>query len=793
LRGIGFQRLVAPFIRHVRSYTRPVTSIPLLQAMKRFVVALALVLSPLALAVGGIDFAAANDVTWDALGTDENSSMPLGNGDLALNVWTEQNGDIVLLLAKADAWSENGQLLKLGRVRVKLTPNPFTARASFTQTLKLEAAEVQVRAGKGLARIWVDANHPVARVEIQAEEPVQIEAKSELWRTKAYHLGQKSVSQAGFFEWGNNPEGLNFLPDSVLPARSDRISWCHFNSNSIYPLVFQREHLESLLPKYPDPLLHRCFGIAMKGPGLIGSDGQMLKSEKAARSWRLDLHALTQQSDSPGAWAAALDKTIAATDAVRIDSARKGHQQWWAAFWNRSWLHVSGTPEADRVSQSYAMQRYMTACAGRGAQPIKFNGSLFTVGRDLPEGASSTEKDHDPDFRAWGASYWNQNTRWVYWPLLATGDYDLLAPWFNMYVRALPLAKDRTRAHFHHDGGAFVETIYFWGLPNVNDFGWSNQGPELESEWMRYHVQGGLEVLAQMLDRYDYTEDMDIARTSLVPLAEATVTYYAQHWPRGADGKILLEPSQSIETYQKNAANPTPDVAGLRSVLPRLLALPANLTSETERASWMKVLQELPAIPLGTTARGKLPPKGKGDPDGNRTILPAQKYDEPKNRENPELYTVFPYRLYAVGKPELELARNTYAARLYPFAKCWGQDGVESALLGLTAEAKRIVLEEFTAYGNQRFQWFWSKNSDWIPDMDNGGAGMTTLQLMLLQCDGKRIQLLPAWPRDWEANFRLHAPYRTTVEGRVERGKITQLKVTPEQRSQDVVVVKPPV
>ena len=70
---------------------------------------------------------------------------------------------------------------------------------------------------------------------------------------------------------------------------------------------------------------------------------------------------------------------------------------------------------------------------------------------------------------------------------------------------------------------------------------------------------------------------------------------------------------------------------------------------------------------------------------------------------------------------------------------------------------------------------------------------MTTLQLMLLQCDGKRIQLLPAWPRDWSADFRLHAPYRTTVEGRVERGKITLLKVTPEQRSQDVVVVEPPV
>jgi alpha-L-fucosidase 2 len=95
--------------------------------------------------------------------------MPVGNGDLALNVWTEQSGDIVLLLAKSDAWSENGQLLKLGRVRVKLTPNPFAAPASVTQTLKLESGEIQIQAGKSVALLWVDANRPVVHLEIQTE------------------------------------------------------------------------------------------------------------------------------------------------------------------------------------------------------------------------------------------------------------------------------------------------------------------------------------------------------------------------------------------------------------------------------------------------------------------------------------------------------------------------------------------------------------------------------------------------------------------------------------------------
>ena len=728
---------------------------------------------------------------WHSLGTNENNSMPLGNGDIALNVWTEQDGDIVLLFAKSDAWSENGQLLKLGRVRVKLTPNPFVSPDAFTQTLRLESGEVQLRSGKNIAHIWVDANNPAVHLEVQSEQPVQLEARSELWRTNTYHLNQGAVSQAGFFEWGNNPNGLDFDADKILPAQTSQVTWCHFNSRSIYPLVFEREHLEPLLQKYPDPLLHRCFGLTMKGPDLLNSDELTLKSSDASKALRLDLYALTQQADTPEAWQATLNKKIETMDDIKIKSAWRAHQQWWAEFWNRSWMHVSGTADAAKVSQSYAIQRYMTACAGRGAQPIKFNGSLFTVGHDLEEGISSSESNHDPDYRAWGNSFWNQNTRLLYWPLIATGDGDLLAPWFNMYVQALPLARDRTKLYFHHDGGAFIETIYFWGLPNVNDFGWNNSGPELQSEWMRHHVQGGLEVLAQMLNVYDNSQDADFAKNTLLPMADATITYYDQHWKRDPDGKIHMEPAQAIETYQQTAANPTPDVAGLMSILPRLLSLPPGLTDEAQRNLWTKVLKDLPSLPMGTTAKDRSPSRGAGDPDGKRVILPAQKYDEPKNHENPELYAVFPYPLYGVGKPDLMMARNTFMARLYPFGKCWGQDGIQAALLGLTDEAKKNVIEEFTSYGNQQFPWFWSKNSDWIPDMDNGGAGMMTLQLMLMQCDGKRIQLLPAWPDDWTVDFKLQAPYQTTVEGHVEHGKITGLKTMPANRAKDVVLIVP--
>src|SRR6185437_71024 len=306
--------------------------------------------------------AAAYNVTWKSLGSDENSSMPLGNGDIAVNAWTEKNGDILLLIAKTDAWSENCQLLKLGRVRISLSPNPFTNSKAFTQTLRPETGELELKAGKNLVRIWVDANHPVIRLESQTEKPVMLKAASEVWRTEKYHLDQDQVNriQLGHWEWNSNPEGLTFNPDTILSTNTDEVAWCHFNSFSLYPLVFQQEHLDSLLPKYPDPLLHRCFGIVMKGKQLSNINSLTLKSSAASKLQQLNIYALTEQTPSPQAWLKDIKSKIASTEKVTENNAWKAHVQWWKDFWNRSWIHITGTPDAEKVAEGYAMQRYMT-------------------------------------------------------------------------------------------------------------------------------------------------------------------------------------------------------------------------------------------------------------------------------------------------------------------------------------------------------------------------------------------------------------------------------------------------
>jgi alpha-L-fucosidase 2 len=735
-------------------------------------------------------FAANDTVSWGSLGKDENDSMPIGNGDLAANVWTEKNGDIVLLLAKADAWSGLGQLLKLGRVRVHLDPNPFSGAPDFAQILEPEKGVIEIKSGNNHVRIWIDANNPVVHVESHLDQPGNCQATLEIWRNKERPYGGDGGET--FFEFGGHPLPVGFEPDVVLPTQNNRLTWCHFNSGSVYPVVLQQEHLESLLSKYPDPLLHRCFGAAMSGTGLKASDDRTLKSSGLDEDFTLNIVALTSTSvDSPQTWQKSVSTLADQMDKLSPADTWKAHQKWWTDFWNRSWIHLEGSNDMVKVSQGYAMQRYMVACSSRGAQPVKFNGGLFTVGHDLADGKISTQEDHDPDFRQWGNCFWNQNIRLIYWPLIASGDTDLLKPWFDLYVNALPLAVDRTQLYYHHDGASIIETIHFWGLPNLNDFGWDNPTNDIRSGYMAYHTQGMIEVVAQMLDSYDYTQDATFARSSLIPFAAAVTAYYDLHWPRDTDGKIKMSPAQSLETYQRDAVNPTPDIAGLKSILPRLLALPNDMTSQAEHDRWTAMLRDLPPLPMGKTANGKSPPLGKGDDNGTPIILPAEKYGTTSNLENPELYVAFPYRLYGVGKPDLDLAHATYAARLFPQDTCWGQDGTQAAILGLRGAARRVVISEFSAYGEQRFPWFWKQDHDWIPDLDNGGSGMITLQSMLMQCDGRRIQLMPAWPDDWTADFKLHAPYQTTVEGHVEDGKVTNLKVTPESRTKDVVMVSP--
>ena len=261
----------------------------------------------------------------------------------------------------------------------------------------------------------------------------------------------------------------------------------------------------------------------------------------------------------------------------------------------------------------------------------------------------------------------------------------------------------------------------------------------------------------------------------------------------------------------------------MRSVIARLMDMDPALTGPERRANWTALLAALPPMPVGLlkdhrdqVARaginlkrwkkpnrdGSLSPLQRwnaqlaSDP-ASRVLLPAAAgtYAQLANQENPELYAIFPYRLYGLGKPDLDLARTTYAMRINTWwqeqgwgNKCWIQDDIQAALLGEVDLVRRWVpaRAEDDRHTASRFPAFYDAWPDECPDVDHAGAMSLALQFMLMQCDGDRIVLRPCWPQAWNCKFRLHAPKETVVEGEIRDGQLRIERVLPESRRRDV-------
>ncbi|WP_135554362.1 DUF5703 domain-containing protein [Paenibacillus cymbidii] len=725
-----------------------------------------------------------HDVVWETPSGVSSGSMPLGNGDIGLNVWAGQDGSLFLLIAKTDAWDENGSLLKLGRIRITATLAgsrlPVGPPAAFRQTLRLADGEIAVAIGEAgeqiRYRIWVDAHQPVARIEAEADREIELQVANESWRTERRPLAGSELHMAYGLKGGAAP--IIVEADTVHDAKGDELVWYHRNERSVWADNMRLQGLPVDDERFRDPLLRRTFGVLARGDGLARSSLRELASSRPAASWRLALFAHCAQTETVDDWLRQLEQSAAACVAIPLETSRERHRAWWRAFWQRSWI-ASDDERVTGVLQGYVLQRYMNACAGRGTYPIKFNGSIFTMELDLDsEHLHLGRENYNPDYRRWGGPYWFQNTRLIYWSMLAAGDFDLMQPFFKLYRDALPLAQLRTTLYYGHEGAYFPETMNFWGTYANDNYGWNREGMEpgiVANAYIRHYLQGGLELLAIMLDYASYADDEDFVRHTLQPMATAVLDFYDRHYPRDGSGALTIEPASSLETWHE-AVNPLPEIAGLHFVLDRLL-VDGPIRDRRLLARWRRLLAKLPHIPQ----------RGDGD---ETVLLPAEQVMGPiMNSENPELYAVFPYPLYAIGTPGAAIGRRTYAARLTKRTGGWSQDAIQSAYLGLAEESLRDVASNFQATDPAiRFPAFWGPSFDWVPDQDTGSVAMIALQAMLIQCRGGRIHVLLAWPQHIDVAFRLHADSGTTVEAEYRNGTLVRCVVEPPSRAADIVI-----
>jgi hypothetical protein len=230
-------------------------------------------------------------------------------------------------------------------------------------------------------------------------------------------------------------------------------------------------------------------------------------------------------------------------------------------------------------------------------------------------------------------------------------------------------------------------------------------------------------------------------------------------------------------------------ISGLMALSQAVLDLPAKLLTAEQRAFCESFRKTLPSLP--TRERR-----------GHQTLAPAESWKSASTWDNielPELYPVFPFHVFGVGKAGLQLARDTWEFSYeQPRQKrnfCWYQSLVYTADLGLTEQASEFAMAKFLwpnrekgAQSGLRYPAFYDTfGFCQRPDFDHGGCAMVGLQEMLMQTVDRKILLFPAWPKDWDCEFKLHALLNTTVAGVLKAGKLEKLTVTPEARARDVI------
>jgi hypothetical protein len=668
-----------------------------------------------------------------------------------MNVWVEeQTGDVVFYLSRSGCFDENNTLLKLGRFRLH-TSRPFDWRR-FRQTLRLSEGYMVIGDGGLWVTLWADVNKPVVHVMVESEkQETDVEVTYESWRTADHLLTKREAFQSSWKFAA--PPGLTTRRDSIA-ATEHALTFFHRNpEHTIFDDVVAQQQMEHVKQQMYNPLRNLTFGGRLRGRDFVfagrQADGWHYRSAKPAQRHHLQIAMATLQG-SLQQWQAALSQTEQLVD------PRRDHQtscQWWHEFWQRSYIEPlsDASPLADML-RNYTLFRYMLGCNARGQWPTKFNGGLFTF--DPQYVKEGEEYRLSPDFRNWGGGvHTAQNQRLVYWPLLKSGDYDLLQPQLDFYLRCLPNAELRSQVYWHHGGACFTEQLENFGLPNPAEYGKKRPegfDPGMErNAWLEYEWDTCLEFCMMALLARDYG-GINIDR--YLPLIRSCLTFFDEHYQYladqpgakrlDADGKLILYPGSGGETF-KGAYNSVSTIAALRTV--------ARAMGDTA------LLARLPDITLR---------------DG--MIAPALHYERVQNVETTQLYPVFPWRIYGLGRPGLDVAVKTYQqdtlALKFRSHIGWKQDNIWAACLGLTDEARRLC-ELKLADGPYRFPAFWGPGFDWSPDHNWGGSGMIGLQEMLLQetPDGQLL-LFPAWPREWDVRFRLHATGGRVVEATMKNG-----------------------
>ena len=291
------------------------------------------------------------NVIWSTQSKNSSESMPVGGGDIGCNVWVE-NGELLFYMQRSGCFNEIGEYVKLGRIRVKLSPNPFENSRNFKQKLILKDGYCEIKAKRNSKadfdvklKFHVDVFQPVIHLDIESEKPLTARIAYENWRISDRELKDGYYGERfGTFTLEGYPGKVIKLKDDIEPDKNGVLFYHKNPAKAALPgILIEQQGMQKHKNEIYDNISNRTFGGYMGGKDWLAdgvSESKYLstpyrawwiKSSHPAKKLSLTISTKIEQTSNTTEWKKGLLRLHAVAEKVQKKEFAKSIK-WWNNF-----------------------------------------------------------------------------------------------------------------------------------------------------------------------------------------------------------------------------------------------------------------------------------------------------------------------------------------------------------------------------------------------------------------------------------------------------------------------------
>jgi hypothetical protein len=702
------------------------------------------------------------DLDYDRPSSRSEEGMPVGNGRMGSLVWTSPSA-LRFQINRDDVFAENSYTVSFPRadtdyagdcayvdVNLVQAGEDVFGGAAFRQKLSVYDGLMSARGNGVSARVLAWPERDVFAVEIDDErahpEPVDIDLRMLRYAMEVIN--------------GRNWQLTKEHAVLVKTAEQSALSRLDIREGRIVLTQEFREH------EYYDSSAVAVAVLGRASRARYLNENTVQLSAAAGRGRFTILISSAASFDAKQDTAALALAELNAAAPLGFPGLLSRTEDWWHDFWSKGFVHMhSADAQADFVERNYTYFLYLMGASSRGKYPPRFGGMLWYTNGDM---------------RRWGSQYWWSNTAAYYRNLMPAGRMEIMEPLFSMYSGMYDACALAAKQQWGSQGIWIPETTFFNGPEKLPDdiaaemrdlylvrkpasamserFRWWSETENRHNSRWNFHADGQWEhghyipgdkkhgifghtshimgdaarIGSIYWDRYLDTQDEAWLRDRAYPMLKGAAEFYRNfpNFQKGSDGIYHIHHVNNVESNW-DSTDTRAEVADLHLIFPLAIRASQILGVDADlRAQWAEIAGHLP--PTVPSNRGI----GAGGFGGFIFGKGTDGAIEPLGEDR-----------------ELK-------ARFLNFNRTSGFIDV-AGIGGAQVFRNRLRLREGPG----------------AIDAEHIGGLTSGIHSSLLTNTAKPgedavLQVFPAWPRDWDADFRLLAPGAFEVTSSMRAGRV---------------------